>query len=280
MSAERPLPQRKPWVRTVVTVTGVIAALSAGVGFIGLPLLQADTRFTGVWDAICSAAGVVRVAPTASPAGAMASKTSDVVMSPQMMRGAGAIAVGRGATLAMQCTTCHGARGLSEADSPNLAGQYAPAVYKQLRDYKSGARTNAVMSPRVTSLTDQDMRDLAAYYAYLPRLPGYHPAAGGPPPPIVVNGAPMRNIAPCATCHGGVDNKAGSAWLEGQSPVYLRAQLEAFVTGARRNDISQQMRNVARGMSHAEIEQAASYYAGKSGASQPEISGGGTLDPE
>ena len=263
-----------------MAVTGLIAVLSAGIGFVGLPLLQADARFVGVWDAICSAAGVVRAPPTASPVVAATFKTTDVVVSPQMMRGAGAVAVGRGATLAMQCTTCHGARGLSEADSPNLAGQYAPAVYKQLRDYKSGARTNAVMSPRVISLTDQDMRDLAAYYAYLPRLPGYHPAAGGPPPPIVVNGAPMRNIAPCATCHGGVDNKAGSAWLEGQSPIYLRAQLDAFVSGARRNDISQQMRNIARGMSHAEIEQAASYYAGKPGAGQPVFSGGGTLDLE
>jgi len=285
MSVKHPLSLRNPWVRTAVTVTGVIAALSAGIGFIGLPLLQADARFAGVWDAICSAAGVVRGAPTASPAVAMGFKTTDVVASPQMMRGAGAVSVGRGATLAMQCTTCHGARGLSEADSPNLAGQYAAAVYKQLRDYKSGARTNAVMSPRVTSLTDRDMRDLAAYYAYLPRLPSYHPAAAGPAPLIVVSGAPMRNIAPCATCHGGVDNKAGSAWLEGQSPVYLKAQLEAFVSGTRRNDISQQMRNVARGMSHAEIEQAAAYYAGQPGAGQPGagqpgVSGAQALDLE
>ena len=267
MSVERPLSLRNPWVTTAVAVTGFVAVLSAGIGFIGLPLLQADARFAGVWDAICSAAGVVRAPPIAPHAVVGDFKTTDVIVSPQMMRGASAVSVGRGATLAMQCTICHGARGLSEADSPNLAGQYAAAVYKQLRDYKSGARTNAVMSPRVTSLTDQDMRDLATYYAYLPRLPSYHPTAAGPAPLIVVSGAPMRNIAPCATCHGGVDNKTGSAWLEGQSPVYLQAQLEAFVAGTRRNDISQQMRNVARGMSRAEIEQAASYYAGQPGVS-------------
>ena len=267
MSVERPLSLRNPWVTTAVAVTGFVAVLSAGIGFIGLPLLQADARFAGVWDAICSAAGVVRAPPIAPHAVVGDFNTTDVIVSPQMMRGASAVSVGRGATLAMQCTICHGARGLSEADSPNLAGQYAAAVYKQLRDYKSGARTNAVMSPRVTSLTDQDMRDLATYYAYLPRLPSYHPTAAGPAPLIVVSGAPMRNIAPCATCHGGVDNKTGSAWLEGQSPVYLQAQLEAFVAGTRRNDISQQMRNVARGMSRAEIEQAASYYAGQPGVS-------------
>ncbi len=161
----------------------------------------------------------------------------------------------------MQCTVCHGARGLSEADSPNLAGQYALAIFKQLQDYKSGARTNAIMSPRVAELTDQDMHDLAAYYAYLPRLPGYHPAAAGPPPQIVESGAPMRNIAPCAACHGSVDYKTGSAWLEGQPAVYLVTQLKAFRSGARHNDISQQMRNIARGMSPAEIEAAAQYYA-------------------
>jgi cytochrome c553 len=71
----------------------------------------------------------------------------------------------------------------------------------------------------------------------------------------------MRNIAPCASCHGGVDYKAGSAWLEGESAVYLKAQLEAFASGARHNDISQQMRNIARGMSREEMRQAADYFA-------------------
>ena len=50
----------------------------------------------------------------------------------------------------------------------------------------------------------KDMRDLAEYYAYLPRLPPYH--AVGEPPRIVISGAPMRNVAPCGACHGGLDN--------------------------------------------------------------------------
>jgi cytochrome c553 len=58
-----------------------------------------------------------------------------------------------------------------------------------------------------------------------------------------------------------VDYKAGSAWLEGEPAVYLRAQLEAFASGARHNDISQQMRNIARGMSREEMQAAADYYA-------------------
>jgi cytochrome c553 len=70
----------------------------------------------------------------------------------------------------------------------------------------------------------------------------------------------MRNIAPCGACHGELTNKAGSPWLEGQPAVYLQAQLLAFASGARHNDISEQMRNVARQMTRAEVEAAVRYY--------------------
>lgn len=69
----------------------------------------------------------------------------------------------------------------------------------------------------------------------------------------------MRNIAPCASCHGR-EHKAGSPWLDGESPIYLREQLLAFASGARHNDISQQMRNIARRMTAAEVDAAAEYY--------------------
>jgi len=97
----------------------------------------------------------------------------------------------------------------------------------------------------VADLTDSDMRDLAAYYAYLPRVTSSGSAAGEPPR-IVAGGAPLRGIAPCGACHGEVDSKASAAWLEGQPTVYLHTQLEAFSTGARHNDIGEQMRNVAQ----------------------------------
>ena len=58
-----------------------------------------------------------------------------------------------------------------------------------------------------------------------------------------------------------IDNKAGSPWLGGQSAVYIKAQLQAFAAGTRRNDISQQMRNIARAMTAKEIDEAAAYYA-------------------
>ena len=77
------------------------------------------------------------------------------------LRGASADSIGRGATLALRCTMCHGARGLSQANTPNLAGEYPVTIYKELVDFKTGARASAVMAPLVANLSDGDMRDLA-----------------------------------------------------------------------------------------------------------------------
>jgi cytochrome c553 len=261
MSGEKLFSPRNRWFMGTVAVTLTIAIVAALFGFLLLPSLQRNAVFAGAWDKICSAAGLVRPATLASPVVKPAFRTSEVIVTPQMMGPTDTVSIGRGATLALRCTMCHGARGLSEADSPNLAGQYETAVYKELQDYKTGARVSAVMGPRVADLSDQDMRDLAAYFAYLPRLPGYHPTGDVPPPRIVTSGAPLRNVPPCGSCHGTIDYKTGAAWLEGQSPVYLKAQLQAFATGARHNDISEQMRNIARNMTKDEIEAAAEYYS-------------------
>ena len=252
---------RNPWFTASVGITAAIALVAAVVGFVWLPLQHPAERFKGVWDAICSAAGLVRNAPPAQIVRADYLTTS-VEIDPQMLGGASAESIGRGATLALRCTMCHGARGLSQADSPNLAGQYPVTIYKELVDFKTGARDSAVVAPLVADLSDADMRDLAAYYAYLPRVTSSGPAAGEPPR-IVASGAPLRGIAPCGACHGEVDSKASAAWLEGQPAVYLRTQLEAFSTGARHNDIGEQMRNIARRMTATEISVASEFYAGR-----------------
>jgi cytochrome c553 len=258
--SEQPLfSPRNPWVVASVGVTVAIAVLSALAGLIWLPLAQPELKLSGIWDAICSAAGVPRAAPRGDQL-APDFKTSNVVMTPEMLRRPNPVSIGRGATLAQRCAICHGPQGVSDANSPNLAGQYAAVTYKELNDFKTGARVNAVMSPFAANMSNQDMLDLAAYYAYLPRVPTSHADDNVPAPPIVVTGAPMRNIAPCGSCHGELDTKAGSPWLGGQSAVYIKAQLTAFASGTRRNDISQQMRNVARHMTAEEIDQVARYY--------------------
>jgi cytochrome c553 len=108
------------------------------------------------------------------------------------------------------------------------------------------------------------MRDLAAYFADLPRERNATAEAAQQEAPVIVrNGSPMRNIAGCTSCHGGIDRKTGSPRLDGESESYFRTQLHAFATGARHNDIHGQMRNVARQMTPEEIDTAARYYAGR-----------------
>ncbi len=250
---------RNPWFSASVGVTAAIAVLAAFAGLIWLPLAQPDLKLSGIWDAICSAAGVPRVSSQGSSI-QPDFKTSNVVMTSEMLTRHDQVSIGRGATLAQRCAICHGPQGVSDANSPNLAGQFAAVTYKELIDFKTGARVNVVMSPFAANLSNQDMLDIAAYYAYLPRVPSNKLDPAVIAPPIVTIGAPMRNIPPCGSCHGDIDNKAGSPWLGGQSAVYIKAQLHAFAAGTRRNDISQQMRNIARQMTAEEIDQVASYY--------------------
>ncbi len=258
--SEQPLfSLRNPWFGASVGITAAIAVLAALAGLIWLPLAQPDLKLSGVWDAICSAAGVPRAARQAAVQ-QPDFKTSGVMMTSEMLTRPDKVSIGRGATLAQRCAICHGPQGVSDANSPNLAGQYAAVTYKELNDFKSGARVNAVMSPFAANMSTQDMLDLAAYYSFLPRVPSNHLDVNMAAPQIVTIGAPMRNIPPCGSCHGDIDNKAGSPWLGGQSAVYIKAQLMAFASEARRNDISQQMRNVARQMTAEEIDEVARYY--------------------
>ena len=253
---------RDKWVTTSIRITVGIALVSAAIGFAWLPSEQPGQRFQGLWDALCSAAGLIRVSPSKDQVVQASYVTTRVEMTPQLLSTVGEDAIGHGATLALRCTMCHGARGVSPADTPNLAGQYAPSIYKQLVDFQTGARASAVMQPLVSNLSDVDMRDLSAYYASLP----HERVSQAPPnevPHVVVSGAPMRSIAPCGACHGEIGTKAGAPWLEGQPLVYLRRELEGFASGTRHNDIGEQMRNVARAMTPEEIDSASRFFANR-----------------
>ena len=142
--------------------------MSLLLGFVWLPSVHPDFSAEGLWATICRAAGV----PTtwsAAPGGKALSTSTDVVLERSMARPSKTDSVGRGATLALNCTMCHGARGQTDSDAPNLAGQYSEVVIKQLLDYKSGKRSHALMQGLARGLSDQDIRDLATYYAYLPK---------------------------------------------------------------------------------------------------------------
>ena len=252
----RDLSLKTPWVVAGIGATALFAAAMAFVGLVLLPSAQPDLKLAGLWDAICGAAGVTRAKVEASPV-KPTFQTSAVVLSASVA--STRAAVGHGATLAHQCAICHGATQAN--DIPDLAGQASLVILKELEDFRSGARVNAVMGPFATALSAEDVRDVAAYYGDLARVQGDGPPDDLPPPLIVVAGAPMRNIPPCGSCHGALASKKGAPWLDGQSAVYLSTQLAAFKRGERHNDISEQMRNVARQMTSDEIIAAANYFA-------------------
>ncbi|MDE1934268.1 c-type cytochrome [Bradyrhizobium sp.] len=252
---------RNSYFSVAVGLAAGLFVLTAVAGFVVLPRLQPELKYADLWDAFCSAAGLPRRSVSSGEIPKSAHRSSEAVLTSMTLAHPSQESIGRGATLAQRCAICHGPTGISRADSPNLAGQYAAVIYKELLDFRSGARTNAVMSPFAANLSDREITDVAAYYSYLPRLPAFHPVEQHPKPRVVIYGAPMRGIAPCGSCHGSLDNKTGSPWLEGQSEAYLKAQLQAFASGQRTNDISQQMRNVARGLTPQEIDEAAAYYA-------------------
>lgn len=261
MSGAPLLSPKDPWFTGSILLTAGVFVLSAVAGFLVFPFAQSNFHPSSLWDAICSAAG--RAKNASSTASVQPDfKVSTVVMTPGMFH-SGASSIGRGATLAQQCAICHGPNGISHTNFPDLAGQYPDVVYKELNDFKTGARVNVTMTPFAQMLSEQQMLDLADYFSSLPRLPSPSEA-----PKIVMNGAPLRNIAPCGSCHGDLDHKIGTPWLAGQSAVYIKAQLEAFKSDSRRNDISEQMRNIARQLTPEEIDEAAHHYA-----SQPPAQG-------
>ncbi|MDR6492492.1 cytochrome c553 [Paraburkholderia terricola] len=266
MNQERVFSFRNPWFTVSVGGTLAIAVVAILIGFIWLPSANSSFAGRGLWATICSAAG----APSSWYGGANIAgpAPSDVVVLPPLHRvRADANSIGRGATIATQnCSMCHGVLGTVQVTAPALAGQYADMTYKELRDYQKGVRKNAIMQPIIAARSDQDLHDLAAYYASLPRATAAELLPTGAQPDanavrLAMQGDPRRNIAPCAACHGQLDRKGAAPWLGGQSSVYLAAQMRAFASGARRNDINEQMRNVVREMTSAEIDGLAKYYA-------------------
>jgi cytochrome c553 len=251
---------RNPWVRWSVVALIVLTIASMLVGFVWLPSVQGDFSAQGIWVSICRAAGL----PASWGDGSAAKGgpvSTDVVLERTMARPAANDSIGRGATLALNCTMCHGAQGISVSDAPNLAGQYPEVVIKQLHDYKSGKRSSSIMEALAQRLSEKDIGDLAAYYAYLPKARTAPTTYDDTLPALVRVGAPLRNIAPCISCHGSVDQKLGAPWLEGMPKGYLVTQLTNFASGARHNDSHAQMRNMARAMTANEMSEVAAFYA-------------------
>ena len=172
-----------------------------------------------------------------------------------------------GQTKSALCATCHGADGNSPlAINPKLAGQNASYMVKQLQDFKSGARPGVTMAAMVLSLSDQDMEDIAAWYASQePTLLGADPETVELAEKLYRAGNSDIAVAACSACHsptGQGNAPAGFPALSGQHPEYTLQQLKDFRSGVRANDNSAMMRTVVERLTDKELEALASYVSG------------------
>jgi len=174
----------------------------------------------------------------------------------------------KGKQLAPPCGGCHGAEGISPSPVfPHTAGQDTAYAYKQLKDYKDRTRANAMMTGMMGALSDQDMVDIAAFYAALP-LPG--PSGNGgdeTAEKLVKQGDGERLIPACNSCHGrkgeGNVRSIGMPALAGQMSQYFAQTMQAYRAGMRANDVYGVMRNIAKELTDEEIKGLADYYAGQ-----------------
>jgi cytochrome c553 len=167
------------------------------------------------------------------------------------------------------CAACHGVDGNSVTpDWPMLAGQHASYIVRQLQAFKNGERTDVTMKPFADILSDQDMQDVAAYFAaQTPTPKGADPALVSLGQQIYRGGVPARAIAACIACHGpdGSGNPlAAYPRVSGQHAAYVTKQLNAYRAGDRRSDVdfNQMMRNVAGALFDDEIRALSSYVQG------------------
>ncbi len=184
-----------------------------------------------------------------------------------------------GSTKAMGCVTCHGADGNGTSDTmPRLAGQVPEYLEKQLRDFRSGLRTNCGgIRSGMQPLSDTDIADIAAFFA------GQRVASTGTSKEspalgekIYLKGRRSPTFAPaCTGCHGPAGGGKGN-WQQvmkvapailpssigGQPSRYIASQLLAFRAGSRNNDRGAIMRREAEKLTDEEIAAVSAYAAG------------------
>jgi len=179
-----------------------------------------------------------------------------------------------GKTKSATCAACHGPDGNAPVTIyPKIAGQHAEYIYKQLKEFKLGMSTNGkegrydpVMSGMALPLSEQDMKDLAAYFS------SQTMKAGSTPEDIVEVGQDLyrggdmeRGIPACLACHGprGVGHSlAGFPKISFQNSDYIKAQLEKFREGTRHNDMNGMMQDIAVKLTDKDIEILSEYMAG------------------
>lgn len=172
-----------------------------------------------------------------------------------------------GQAKSITCAACHGGDGNSvNPEWPSLAGQHENYTIAQLKAYQAGEREDPLMSGMAMGLSEQDMKDLAAFYAAQDRQPleadpGLVELGGR----LYRGGNMASGVTACIACHGpnGLGNPAAS-WpaVAGQHATYTAAELREYRAGNRATDMGGMMRDITRRMTDEEIEAVASYIQG------------------
>jgi cytochrome c553 len=182
--------------------------------------------------------------------------------------------IGAGKAIAMSCAACHGAEGISPgAGIPHIAGQSAGYVYRALTAYQKGARKAEDMQNVVAGLSEQDLVNVAAYYASLSGFNMRPPEAGATSKPDADQDpfAEVRKLtAMCAGCHGDDGNAKAAATpsLAGQHDAYLIAAIQAYQGATRAEPM---MQALTKPLERSQVEDIAYFYAAMvpSGAGAP-----------
>jgi cytochrome c553 len=174
-----------------------------------------------------------------------------------------------GKARALTCTACHGAEGnSSNALWPNLAGQNAPYILAQLQAFKSGDRSDPLMSSQAMLLSDEDMANLAVYFESLPAA-----AQSIADVSLLERGESLyrggnkeQQASACLACHGptGRGNPAAKyPALQGQHAAYIAKQLNDYASGTRTSDgVTHMMRDIAGNLNKEDIAALSSYVQG------------------
>ena len=174
-----------------------------------------------------------------------------------------------GEAKAITCTACHGPAGNSVNPLwPNIAGQGAPYLLTQLQAFKTGTRSDPLMTSQAMMLSDQDMADLAAYFESLPSAAQAvaDPALVDKAEALYRGGDVSDQISACIACHGptGRGNPAANyPAIAGQHSAYAAKQLRDYASGTRKSDgKTRMMREIAAKLSEDDIVALASYIQG------------------
>ncbi|MFO7582407.1 c-type cytochrome [Guyparkeria sp.] len=169
-----------------------------------------------------------------------------------------------GREAAQACAACHGDNGNSNNPAfPSIAGQPAGYLATQLRAYRDGTRENAIMSGQAANLSDEQIRDIAAYYAAQERKV-LNPADEGSTLGSQLYHHGRDGVVACAACHGaeGRGNQpAGFPAMRGLSPDYTAQSLKDYRRQARKGGKAEVMYPVVADLSDEEIEALAAHIA-------------------